>query len=187
MKPFKIDFAPPSLARSLRLTPLLTWIALLAALALWIGIGIQAANLMQQAETAAADLRHVLKQTRSQLQEREAKKKAVTNFSIPESQANAVNAATAQLNLPWRDLFDALEAATPASIALLAIEPDAKKRVLRATAEAKTDDDMIAYIEHLKKQSFFSSVLLTRHEINEQDPNKPLRFQFDAEWVGGGP
>ena len=54
-------------------------------------------------------------------------------------------------------------------------------------AEAKTSDDMIAYIEQLKKQEFFTAVLLTKHEINEQDPNKPWRFQFEAQWVGATP
>ncbi|MGZ5819748.1 MAG: PilN domain-containing protein, partial [Burkholderiaceae bacterium] len=104
-----------------------------------------------------------------------------------EAQANAVNNAIQQLNLPWRDLFSAIESATPSTIALLAIEPDAKKHVLKATAEAKTSDDMIGYIEQLKKQGLFSNVLLAKHEINEQDPNKPIRFQLEAEWIEDAP
>ena len=31
---------------------------------------------------------------------------------------------------------------------------------------------------------FFASVVLIKHEVNEQDPNKPLRFQFEAQWAG---
>lgn len=187
MKTIGIDFAPPSLERSLRLTRPRTWALLLAAIVLWAGVAFQANQLVHQRERAAAELKHVLKQTQARLREREAKKLAASQFVIPESQANAVNAAVAQLNLPWRDLFDAIEAATPATIALLAIEPDAKKHILRGTAEAKTGDDMIAYIEQLKKQALFTSVLLTKHEVNEQDPNKPLRFQFEAEWRANTP
>jgi hypothetical protein len=41
---------------------------------------------------------------------------------------------------------------------------------------------MIAYVEALKKQDLFADVVLTRHEINEQDPMRPIRFQIDAEW-----
>jgi Tfp pilus assembly protein PilN len=182
MKRLVIDFAPRSLERTVLTTPLATWLLLLAAVAAWIGVAIKAADYYHRREAASAVLRQVLKQTGEQLQEREARKLAASKFTIPESQLNAVNGAVAQLNLPWRDMFDALEAATPASIALLSIEPDAKKHLLRATAEAKNSDDMIGYVEELKKQSFFSSVLLTRHEINEQDPNKPIRFQFEAEW-----
>jgi hypothetical protein len=28
----------------------------------------------------------------------------------------------------------------------------------------------------------FSAVALLRHEVNELDPNRPLRFQLDAQW-----
>ncbi|AMO98366.1 hypothetical protein CAter282_0428 [Collimonas arenae] len=41
---------------------------------------------------------------------------------------------------------------------------------------------MIAYVEELKQRKFFQSVVLLRHEINERDVNKPLRFQFQAQW-----
>lgn len=187
MKRLGIDFAPRSLERAILTTPLHTWALLLAAAVLWTGIAIKSANFIRQREAASNVLKQVLQKTRDQLQEREARKLAISKFSIPESQLNAVNGAVEQLNLPWHDMFDALEAATPATIALLAVEPDAKKHVLRATAEAKTSDDMIAYVEELKKQAFFANVLLTRHEVNEQDPNKPLRFQFEAEWLEGTP
>jgi Tfp pilus assembly protein PilN len=107
---------------------------------------------------------------------------AVVRPPVPEAQAAAVNAAVLQLNLPWRALHDAVQAGTPASIALLAMEPDAKKSSVRITAEAKSSDDMIAYVEQLQKGEWFSAVLLTRHEVNEQDPNRPIRFQLDAQW-----
>jgi Tfp pilus assembly protein PilN len=99
-----------------------------------------------------------------------------------EAQAAAVNAAILQLNLPWRDLHDAVASATPASVALLALEPDAKRRVLRITAEARASDDMFTYVERLQGLDWFAHVALTRHEINEQDPNRPIRFQLDAQW-----
>jgi hypothetical protein len=88
-----------------------------------------------------------------------------------------------QLNLPWRDVLDAVEAATPESIALLMLEPDAKKRRLKGTAEAKSSESMISYIEELKRQKYFSEIILTRHETNDQDPNRPLRFLFEAQWL----
>jgi hypothetical protein len=42
---------------------------------------------------------------------------------------------------------------------------------------------MVAYVADLKQQESFSGVILTRHEINDQDPNRPLRFQLEATWV----
>jgi hypothetical protein len=77
---------------------------------------------------------------------------------------------------------DAVQAATPATIALLALEPDARKSSVRITAEAKNSDDMIAYVEALQRVEWFTTVLLARHEINEQDANRPIRFQIDAQW-----
>ena len=102
--------------------------------------------------------------------------------SVPPAQAGAVNASVQQLNLPWRGLHDAVQAATPATIALLALEPDARKSSVRITAEAKNSDDMIAYVEALQRVEWFTTVLLARHEINEQDANRPIRFQIDAQW-----
>jgi Tfp pilus assembly protein PilN len=183
MKKLHIDFAPASLERTVLLTPLCSWVLLSVAITLWTGVAIKASVLVHEREVVASALKQVSQKTRAQLQEREEKIRTAGKFTIPESQANAVNDAIAELNLPWRDLFDTLEAATPDTIALLSVEPNAKKQALRGLAEAKTSDDMIAYVEQLKKQALFSTVLLTRHEINEQDPNKPLRFQFEAQWI----
>jgi hypothetical protein len=41
---------------------------------------------------------------------------------------------------------------------------------------------MIGYVEGLRRQDWFDAVALVRHEINEQDPNRPIRFQIDAAW-----
>jgi Tfp pilus assembly protein PilN len=182
MKPLRIDFAQCSFKRLILQTPIASWLLLAIALACWIGFSITAAKLVQKKDAAAAELGAVLRRTQAQLDERNARKAAAGKVTISEAQAGAVNAAIAQLNLPWRDLFDALEAATPPGIALLSIEPDAKKHLLKGSAETKSDGEMIAYIEQLKKQAFFSNVMLTKHELNDQDPNKPFRFQFEAEW-----
>jgi Tfp pilus assembly protein PilN len=106
---------------------------------------------------------------------------------LPAPQIAAINSATEQLNLPWRDLLDAVEAATPKDIALLTLEPDGRKHILKGVAEARDSDAMLAYIEALQQQEFFSNVVLTRHDTNEQDARKPLRFQFEAQWSGGAP
>ncbi|TFW28407.1 PilN domain-containing protein, partial [Massilia horti] len=107
---------------------------------------------------------------------------AVHQPPVPTEQANAVNTAILQLNLPWRALRDAVQAATPPHVALLALEPDARKRSLRITAEARGSDEMIDYVQQLASQDWFTSVSLARHEINDQDPNRPIRFQVDAQW-----
>jgi Tfp pilus assembly protein PilN len=153
---------------------------LLAALALLLCVGALLAGyqLLAQQREREAHLRHVTER-RAALSRRPA---PVSQVRIPAPQAAAVNAAVYQLNLPWRDLQQALAAATPPAVALLALEPDARKRVLKISAEVKNSDDMIAYVEQLKRQEFFRDVTLTKHEVSELDPNRPIRFQLDAEW-----
>jgi Tfp pilus assembly protein PilN len=187
MNRIDIEFAPLTLQRVLRQTPIASWLLLLGALLLWAIFASTAINLNRQKNINAQNLSQVMRDAQRRLDAQNARKQAASKIVIPEAQANAVNQAIGQLNLPWRDLFNAMESATPANIALLSIEPDAKKHVLKATAEAKTSDDMIGYVEQLKKQELFSNVLLTKHEINEQDPNKPIRFQLEAEWIEAAP
>jgi hypothetical protein len=40
----------------------------------------------------------------------------------------------------------------------------------------------------MEEQGWFASSALVRHEIAEQEPNRPLRFQISAQWgtSGGG-
>lgn len=176
MRKVRIDFAPPGLRRTVLRAPRPAWALLVMSLSLapsLAGAGFKYEALLRAQARA---------QARSEAAAARAPTPAPLRAPVPAAQANAVNAAVLQLNLPWRALHDAVQRATPATIALLALEPDAKKRSLRITAEARSSDDMIGYVEQLRQQDGFSAVGLVRHEINEQDPNRPIRFQIDAEW-----
>jgi Tfp pilus assembly protein PilN len=178
MKQVRIDFAPRSLGRALFRGPRPALSLLVAALALAPLLASNVAQyrrLLQDQDAAQAKVAS----TRARAA---ARVPLPAPARVPEAQAGAVNAAVLQLNLPWRALHDVVQASTPASIALLALEPDAKRRNLRITAEARSSDDMLAYVRQLGQQDWFSAVALARHEINEQDPNRPIRFQVDAEW-----
>ena len=174
-----IDFAPPNWRRSLHRVPVWAWCigALGVALAVTAAYSGSAALQRQQASEAHWRLvqQRVLAATQGPV--------SAPQTPIAPAQAAAVNAAILQLNLPWRDLQEALASATPPAIALLALEPDARKRVLKITAETTSSDAMVAYIAQLKRQELFGTrVQLLRHEINALDPNKPLRFQLEARW-----
>ena len=178
MKSLQIDFAAPSLARTLARISALSWaIGLLALLALLVA-GLRAQNLVQQHTARQV----VLQQLARRQQARLASIVRAKKLPLPAPQVAAINDAIEQLNLPWRDLLDALESTTPASIALLALEPDARKHILKGVAEAPDSGAMIDYIAALQQQTLFATVVLTRHETNEQDARKPLRFQFEAQW-----
>lgn len=178
MKRLMIDFAPHStLAIVTHVRPAM-WLVIVALL---VG-GVQAARVLAETYRQEQRVANDLVRARAALERQTVRTAPASATTITDAQAHAVNGAVAQLNLPWRDLFDAIESATPSTIALLALEPDAHKHIVRGTAEAKSGDDMVTYVEQLKRQPFFSLVTLTRHEVNVQDPNKPIRFQFEAQW-----
>ena len=183
MKPMQIDFAPGSLARALSRIDAITWVAAGIGLGACLFFGFDSVRLMQQ----HTDDRAALQRAIAQQQLRLAQIVVAPKKSVPAAEINAVNTAISQLNLPWRDLLDAVERATPADIALLSLEPDAAKHSLKGSAEARDSAGMIAYIESLQQQNFFGEVVLTRHETNETDTRKPLRFQFEAYWQGRAP
>lgn len=178
MKRLRIDFAAASARRTLYRTSAFAWTLAALALLLCLAAGLLGARLMAQQRVDATKLDAV----RLRASVPQVVAVAAPVVPISELQAGAVNNAVMQLNLPWRALHDAVGAATPATIAMLALEPDARRRIIKITAEAKTSDDMIAYVEALKEQELFTGVALTRHEINELDPVKPIRFQLEAEW-----
>jgi hypothetical protein len=178
MRKMHIDFAAPSIRRTLYRTSPLAWAALLAGGALCAGAAYAGLHTLAQLRSADARI------ARTQLAQRPAAlaRNEAPKITIPEVQAKAVNAAIMQLNLPWRELQQSVAESTPKGIALLALEPDPRKQALKITAEAKTADDMIAYIEQLKEQEFFAAAVLARHEIVDSDPNHPLRFQVEVQW-----
>ena len=92
------------------------------------------------------------------------------------------NAAILALSLPWKEFFDAFEATRANDVAVLAIEPDAQKGVVRISAEAKGLESMLNYVSSLQKIALFREVLILNHQIQDQDPQKPVRFVVQAAW-----
>ena len=185
MKRTNIDFAPRSVRRALlRVPPRFAGFLFPTAILCFVLVS----QVRQyQEEREALDALQAAIAARSQAV-RPLPVAAQPTFAVSDAQARAVNDAVMQLNLPWRDLVEAVRAATPGNVALLALEPDAKRRTLRITAEAKNSDDMLAYVARMEEQGWFASSALVRHEIAEQEPNRPLRFQISAQWgtSGGG-
>lgn len=95
----------------------------------------------------------------------------------------AARLALEQIGLPWDDVFLALESASHKDIALLAVNPDPRKRQLRLAAEARNLGAMLAYHQRLEKASHLRDVALTDHEVAADDPQHPVRFNIVATWV----
>lgn len=87
-----------------------------------------------------------------------------------------------QLSLPWEKLFRAVESSVNQEVTLLGMEPDIEKHIVHISCEAKNIGAMLNYIRQLEKQHDFGSVYLQSHQIQERDPEKPVRFSLVAAW-----
>ena len=87
-----------------------------------------------------------------------------------------------ELNLPWKELFDAVESYRKDDIAVLAMEPDAQKGLVRISGEAKSLDSLVVYLAYLQKIPLLRDIELVNHQIREQDPQQPVRFMLQATW-----
>jgi hypothetical protein len=92
------------------------------------------------------------------------------------------NEVLRQLSMPWDGLFHTVESAGGKDVALLALEPDTEKRLLKISGEAKNIAAMLDYIRKLEKRDLFGTVYLQSHHVQMQDPEKPVRFVLLAIW-----
>lgn len=88
-----------------------------------------------------------------------------------------------QLSLAWDPLFLAVQPAAKEQVALLSIQPDTAKQLVRITGEARDMDAMLEYITRLRRQQELAQVILNSHEIKEQNPDKPVYFSMSAQWM----
>ena len=96
-------------------------------------------------------------------------------------QVRGYNGVIRQLNVPWKNLFEDLEAVTPMDVALISIEPDGSRSTVKLVAEAKSLTTLLSYSSKLQQNGIFGRITYSKHETNEQDTNKPIRLSFELE------
>ena len=89
-------------------------------------------------------------------------------------------AVTEQLTLPWGPLFQAIESATTARVALLALQPDTEQGLVRITAETRDLNEALEFVRRLSQTRQLRSVHLDGHHIQTDNPMAPLRFTVVA-------
>jgi len=94
------------------------------------------------------------------------------------------NEVLRQLSLPWDSLFLTMESAAGEEVALLALEPDAEKQVVKVSGEARDFTSLLNYVTRLEAQEAFGPVYLQSHQVQLQDPQQPVRFALHAVWKG---
>ena len=92
------------------------------------------------------------------------------------------NLVLRQLRMPWNDLFRAVEDSAGKDVALLGLEPDTRNGTVKITGEAKHLDAVLDFVKELGSHEVFSSVFLQNHQVQQKDPQRPLRFSLLAAW-----
>ncbi len=134
---------------------------------------------------------HVVEKTadwdaKSGLTERGSARHSSASLSRAEDVGVEIKHANEVLNkitLPWDALFQAVEWSSGKDVALLAMEPNAERHVVRISAEAKNIPALMSYLRHLEEQKIFNSVYLQSHQVQQRNPEKPVRFTLVATWI----
>jgi Tfp pilus assembly protein PilN len=182
MKRLQIDLARFSWRRQLyRIRPSARWLAM-AGLLCCVLAGVRAHKLFGRLESLDEQAARFAARAAAAARSSE----TVASAPIDAKQATAVNAAVARLNLPWDDILNALEAATPRQVAVLSITPEASSALIRIEAEGNSSEDMIEYLKALGRQPLFARVYLVKHELTRDGTDGVFRFQLEAAWRGTG-
>ncbi len=169
MRAVEIDFQDPWSARRRR------WLLLLA-----LAIGVLCAMCLDYRGVKQQEL-ELMRSTGGQSSEVvPARARILTQAQAAE--VRAANQVIEALNVPWGQLVEAFESRDPGQVALLAIEPDARKRVVRITGEVRTLALLPDYLELLGRKPLLREVILLEHQVQLQDPQKPVRFVVQAAW-----
>ena len=158
---------------------------------IWIGIPVLAAGLLasvfviwnyHEGSKKIAQQETLIKSIRSEKTSRPDPVPVEVNSEEITLETGEAKSVILEINLPWKELFAAVESYQKGDVGVLSIEPDSQKGLVRINAEAKSMDSMLAYIAYLQKTPLFRGVELISHQIQEQDPQHPVRFMLQASW-----
>jgi len=99
-----------------------------------------------------------------------------------EREVSFARATVHKIAMPWSELFRELSASAVAGVSLLSIQPDPEGRVLRLSGQAETIPAMLTYVARLESNKYFPSVALVRHELKNEEPQRPVSFLVVATW-----
>ncbi|MFM0068940.1 PilN domain-containing protein [Paraburkholderia aspalathi] len=182
MKHLHLDLAPVSWRRHLHRMRPAARVLSLAALLLCVVAGFHAHKLLARLDSLDSQAARLA----ARAEQSAHASMTVSSAPIDPKQRVAVNAAVARLNLPWSDILNAVEAATPSQVALLSIAPEAGRELLRIEAESSGSESMIEYLKALERQPSFGRVNLVKHELAKDGMDGVTRFQIEAQWRGAG-
>jgi hypothetical protein len=92
-----------------------------------------------------------------------------------------------QINVPWGDLFAAVESAEGADVALLAVQPDPRSRNVVIGGMARNLPAVFAYMDRLERTKRLRDIVLSSHEVKSKEPGQPVAFALSATWQEAKP
>jgi hypothetical protein len=98
----------------------------------------------------------------------------------------ASNRVLQALEQPWFTLFDDVERAAIDGVALLALEPDAQKKTVRITGEARDLDVLSTYVDRIGAARSLRDLRLMQQELHGPPERARLRFIISARWEDAG-
>jgi hypothetical protein len=97
-----------------------------------------------------------------------------------EEETKSAEAVVRELTLPWAALLRSLEEAAMRDVAILQLQPDAHLRVLKLTAEARSQEAMFRYLKRLAEAKNLGDAHLVSHQVQRDDPQRPIQFSVQA-------
>lgn len=97
-------------------------------------------------------------------------------------QIKKANAVLQVMNIPWGELFAAIESAEDGTVALLAVQPDPRSRSVLIGGEARSLPAVFAYMGRLEHTNRLRDVVMVNHELKSKEPGQPVAFTLSAGW-----
>lgn len=170
-----LDFVRPAAPAS-RLAPVLLLAGAAAALVV-AEEHRQASAQVQERQDRLGELQQLSRRALPAIETRE------TDSPELREQIKRANAVLAQMNVPWGELFAAVESAQDNSIAVLEVQPDTRERTIALGGMARNLDALLAYMTRLEQTPRLADVLLASHEVKVKEPGQPVEFALTARWV----
>jgi hypothetical protein len=137
------------------------------------------ASQLQAREAQLEEIRSMSRRARPAIETQESDSPQVRE------QIKKANAVLAEMNVPWGELFEAIESADEGGVALLQVQPDARSRTVLMGGSARDLPTVLSYMTRLERTARLKDVVLMSHELKVKEPGAPVAFQLLARWVEG--
>ena len=174
----ELDFRRPAASRG----RWIGWGALVAAVLGVVVVSDVYSDVTQTHDVARS--RHEAIEARAQVdsRSRDTNRSAAASDEQTLSDIRRANAVIERLAVPWDDLFEAIERADARELGLLALSPNARDRTIQLAGEARTMDELLAYMDRMAKQARLRQVHLMSYSVTAREGVTVVSFTLAATW-----